>query len=111
MPAILRIDLDKPFLVKKSFSKRTFLPSVKKLTKNIPIAFSFSTGFLFVKKKKCMIKDLSSRGIKASLFFQPFTVSNKDFAQDLLKKGHSVGLHAVHTKDYKDFSRDLKTGG
>ena len=28
---------------------------------------------------------------------------NKDFAQDLLKKGHSVGLHAVHTKDFKDF--------
>jgi hypothetical protein len=110
MPAILRIDVDKPFLRKKSFSKRTFLPSVKNLTKNIPIAFSFSTGFLFVKKKKCMINDLNSRGIKASLFFQPFTVPSRDFAGKLLKEGHSIGLHAVHTKGYKDFSRDLKTG-
>jgi len=32
---------------------------------------------------------------------------NKDFAQELVKKGHSVGRHAVHTKDYKDFLRDL----
>jgi hypothetical protein len=31
----------------------------------------------------------------------------KDFAEELLKKGHSIGLHTVHTKDYKDFSRDL----
>ena len=30
----------------------TFLPSVKTLTKNI-LFFSFSTGFLFCKKKKC----------------------------------------------------------
>ena len=104
MPAILRIDVEKPFLVKKSFSKRTFLPSVKNLTKNIPIAFSFSTGFLFYKKKKCMINDLNSRGIKASLFFQPFTVQNKDFAHELVKHGHSVELHAVHTKD---FSREI----
>ena len=54
-----------------------------------------------------MVKDLNERGIKASLFFQPFTVPNKDFAQELLKEGHSAGLHAVHTKDYKDFSMDL----
>ena len=145
MSAILRIDVDKPFLMwgsaprprkpsrglKKSFSKRTFLPSVKNLTKNIPLAFSFSTNLFlgrkalpketysflaqvlslerkcFVKKKKCMIKDLNSRGIKASLFFQPFTVPNEDFAQKLVKVGHSVGLHAVHTKDFKVFSRDL----
>ena len=107
MSAILRIDVDKPFLRKKSFSKRTFLPSVKNLTKNIPLAFSFSTGFLFYKKKKCMIKDLNERGIKASLFFQPFTVPNRDFAQELLKEGHSAGLHAVHANDYGDFSMDL----
>jgi len=50
MPAILRIDVDKPFLRKKSFSKRTFLPSVKNLAKNILKVFSFSTGFLFGKK-------------------------------------------------------------
>lgn len=33
----------------------------------------------------------------ASLFFQPFTVPNKEFAEELLKEGHSVGL--------KDFLR------
>jgi len=26
----------------------------------------------------------------ASLFFQPFTVPNKDFARDLLKEGYSI---------------------
>ena len=77
------------------------------MTEKSPISFSFSTGFLFVKKKKCMIRDLNARGIKASLFFQPFTVPNKDFAQELVKERHSIGLHAVHTKDFKDFSRDL----
>jgi hypothetical protein len=29
-----------------------------------------------------MIKDLNERGIKASLFFQPFTVPNRDFAEE-----------------------------
>ena len=24
-----------------------------------------------------------------------------------MKHGHNIGLHAVHTKDYNDFSRDL----
>ena len=109
MPPILRIDVDKPFLRKKSFSKRTFLPSVKTLAKNISIAFPFSTGFLFGKKKKCMIKDLNSRGLKASIFFQPFTVQNKEFARELMKKGHSVGLHAVHTKVFKAFSRNARS--
>jgi len=144
MPSILGTDED-----------TTFLSSVKTLTKNIPIAFSFSTGFLFGKKKKCMIKDLNERGIKASVFFQqkgctsssPVSiallekaltenasqqtlgkfyqkascihyaqsdcrlikakVANEDFARELVKEGHSEGLHAVHTRDYRDFSRDL----
>ena len=95
MPAILRIDVDKPFLVEKSFTKRTCL--------------FYSLGYL--ESCKEVVNDLNSRGIKASLFFQPFTVPNKEFAQELIKKGHSIGLHAVHTKDYKDFLRDLKTGG
>ncbi|HJH27248.1 MAG TPA: hypothetical protein C5S37_10910 [Methanophagales archaeon] len=99
MPAILRIDVDRNL-----FLKRKALP--KEL-----ICFSFSTGFLFGKKKKCMIKELNNRGIKASLFFQPFTVPNKEFAQELMRKGHSVGLPAVHTKDYGNFLRGLKTGG
>ncbi|NQE46648.1 hypothetical protein C5S31_11565 [ANME-1 cluster archaeon GoMg2] len=55
MPAILRIYVDKPFLRKKSFSKRTFLPSVKTSAKKDfhSFLFSFSTGFLFGKEKKC----------------------------------------------------------
>jgi hypothetical protein len=62
----------------------------------------------FVELSQTLADDLNDRGIKASLSFPPFTVQNKDFAQELLKKGHSVGLHEVHTKDFKDFSRDLK---
>ena len=54
-----------------------------------------------------MINDLNSRGLKASLFFQPFTVPNNDFAEELVNKGHSVGLHAVHANDYGDFLMDL----
>ena len=111
MPSIMRIDVDRNLFLGRKDLPTTFLPSVKTLTKNIPLAFSFNTGFLFGKKKKCMIKDLNDRGIKASLFFQPFTVPNKKFAQELLKEGHSIRLHAVHTEDFKDFSRDLKTGG
>ncbi len=38
-----------------------------------------------------MIKDLNSRGIKVSLFFQPFTVPNKKFAEELMKKGIALG--------------------
>ena len=90
LPAILRIDVDKPFLGKKSFTKRNTL--------------FLSTGSFFRKKvylKPCkeLIKDLNERGIKASLFFQPFTVPNKEFTQELLKEGHSIGLHAIHTKE------------
>ena len=81
MPAILRIDVDKPFLMlgsaprpskpckglKKSFTKRTCL--------------FYSFGDLGPCKK--LVDDLNERGIKASLFFQPFTVLH----------GHSIGLH------------------
>ena len=61
----------------------------------------------FVELSQTLADDLNDRGIKASLSFQPFTVQNKDFAQELLKKGHSIGLHAVHTKDFKNFLGDL----
>jgi len=61
----------------------------------------------YLESCKEVIKDLDDRGIKASIFFQPFTVPNKEFAYELMKDGHSVGLHAVHTKDFKDFTRDL----
>ena len=84
MPTILRMDVDKPFLVKKSFTKRTCL--------------FYSPEYL--KPCKELIKGLNSRGIKGSLFFQPFTVPNKEFTQELVKEGHSIGLHAIHTKDF-----------
>jgi len=45
------------------------------------------------------MKILNNREIKASLFFQPFTVPNKEFAHELVKEGHSIGLHVVHTKE------------
>jgi len=120
--------VDKPFLMwgsaprpgkpckglKKSFTKRTCL--------------FYSFGYLEPCKK--LVDDLNSRGIKASLFFQQrgctpsnpasdiryaqsdcrlikTKVANKDFAQELMKHGHSIGLHAVHTKDYNDFLRDM----
>ena len=68
-----------------------------------------SLGYL--ESCKEVIKDLDDRGIKASIFFQPFTVPNKEFAEKLIQDGHSIGLHAVHTKDYKDISRDLENRG
>ena len=100
MPAILRIDVDRAY-------ENRILHYVRVNQELFPAQDSLG----YLESCKEVIEDLNERGIKASLFFQPFTVQNKDFAQELLKKGHSVGLHAVHTKDYNDFSRDLKTGG
>lgn len=96
MPAILRIDVDRAYENRILHYARV----------NQELFFGKdSLGYL--KSCKDVIEDLNSRGLKASVFFQPFTVPSKDFAQELMKKGHSVGLHAVHTRDYKDFSRDL----
>jgi len=96
MPAILRIDVDRAY-------ENRILHYARVNQELFP-----ALGFLgYLNPCKELTKDLNSRGIKASLFFQPFTVPNKDFAQELMKKGHNVGLHAVHTKDFKDFSRDL----
>ena len=96
MPAILRIDVDRAY-------ENRILHYVR-VNQELFLGID-SLGYLEHCKK--LVDDLNERGIKASLFFQPFTVPNKDFAQELMKKGHSIGLHAVHTKDYKDFSRDL----
>ena len=99
MSVILRIDVDRAYMKQPQDYLRTYygvFPAIDSL------------GYLEHCKK--MVGDLNERGIKASLFFQPFTVPNKDFAQELMKHGHSIGLHAVHTKDYYDFSRDLKIG-
>ena len=96
MPTILRIDVD------RAYENRIL--HYARVNQELFVGID-SLGYL----KPCreLVKDLNNRGIKASLFFQPFTVPNKDFAQELMKKGHSIGLHAVHTNDYKDFSRDL----
>ena len=96
MPAILRIDVDRAY-------ENRILHYLRVNQKLFPALDS--RGYL--ESCKGVINDLNSRGLKASVFFQPFTVPNKEFAQELVKEGHSVGLHAVHTKDYKDFSRDL----
>jgi len=96
MPAILRIDVD------RAYENRIL--HYARVNQELFLGID-SLGYL--KPCRDLIKNLNDRGIKASLFFQPFTVPNKDFAQELMKHGHSIGLHAVHTKDYKDFSRDL----
>jgi hypothetical protein len=96
MPTILRIDVD------RAYEKR--IMHYARVNQELFPALD-SLGYL--RSCKVVVEDLNRRGIKATLFFQPFTVPNKDFAEELLKKGHSVGLHVVHTRDYKDFSRDL----
>ena len=96
MPAILRIDVDRAYENRILHYARVYQE------------LFFGTDSLgYLESCKEVVNDLNSRGLKASIFFQPFTVSNKEFAQELMKKGHSVGLHAVHTKDFKDFSGDL----
>ncbi|NQE46641.1 hypothetical protein C5S31_11530 [ANME-1 cluster archaeon GoMg2] len=96
MPAILRIDVDRAYenrILHYARVNQELFPALD------------SRGYL--ESCKEVVSDLNSRGLKASIFFQPFTVPNKEFAEELMKKGHSVGLHAVHTKDFKDFSGDL----
>ena len=89
MPAILRIDVDRAYESRILHYARV----------NQELFFALdSQGYL--ESCKEVVNDLNSRGLKASLFFQPFTVPNKDFAQELLKEGHRIGLHAVHTKDF-----------
>ena len=65
-----------------------------------------SLGYLRSCKK--VVSDLGDRGIKASIFFQPFTVPNKDFSRSLEEAGHVVGLHAVHTNTYNNYLKDLR---
>jgi hypothetical protein len=96
MPAILRIDVD------RAYENRIL--HYARVSQELFVGID-SLGYL--KSCKDVIEDLNSRGLKASVFFQPFTVPNKDFAEELVKEGHSIGLYAVHTNDYKDFSRDL----
>lgn len=95
MPAILRIDVDRAYENRILHYARVYQE------------LFFGTDSLgYLESCKDVVNDLNSRGLKASIFFQPFTVPNKEFAQELLKKGHTIGLHAVHTKDFKDFLVD-----
>jgi len=89
MSVILRVDVDRAYMKQPQDYLRTFygiLPAVNSL------------GYLEHCKK--MADDLANSGIRASFFFQTYTLPKKDLAQDLLSSGHSFGLHAVHTKDY-----------
>ena len=56
------------FLERKALPT-TFLSLVKTLTKNI-LFFSFSTGFLFSKKKKCCVNLVESRGLLIAIYFR-----------------------------------------
>jgi len=96
MPVILRIDVD------ESYRNRI----LNYARSNQELFFGIdSLGYL--ESCKRVVYDLNDRGIKASIFFQPLTVPNKGFARLLKEMGHSIGLHAVHTKNYNDFLNDF----
>lgn len=92
MPAILRIDVD-PAYENRILHYMGVNPEL----------FMGIDSLGYLESCKNVVKDLDDRGIKASIFFQPFTVPNKEFDED----GHSVGLHAVSTKGLEDFPREL----
>jgi len=81
MPAILGIDVD------RAYENRIL--HYMRVNQELFLGID-SPRYLEPCKK--LVDDLNERGIKASLFFQPFTVPNKDFAQELMKHGHSIGL-------------------
>ena len=54
-----------------------------------------SLGYLEHCKK--VADDLNDRGIRGSFFFLTSTLPNTDFADDLLKSGHSMESHAGQT--------------
>jgi len=56
------------FFLERKALPTTFLPQVKTLTKNI-LFFSFSTGFLFYKKKKCCVNLVKSRGLLIAICY------------------------------------------
>ncbi|MEA2015177.1 MAG: hypothetical protein U9O59_00410 [Actinomycetota bacterium] len=92
MSVILRVDVDRAYMKQPQDYLRTYygvFPAIASL------------GYLEHGKK--MADDLDNRGIRASFFFLTYTLPKRDLARDLLSRGHSVGLHAVRTKDLKDF--------
>lgn len=96
MAVILRIDVDDSYpnrILHYARVNQGFFPGIDSL------------GYSEMTKK--IVHDLNDRGIRASLFFQPHTIPNKNFAEDLVKHGHSVGLHAVHTNNYDNFFNEF----
>jgi len=79
MPPILRIDVDRAY--------ESRILHYARVNQELFLGID-SPGYLEPCKK--LVDDLNNRGIKASLFFQPFTVPNKEFAMDLLKEGYSI---------------------
>ncbi len=74
MPAMLRIDVDQAY----ENSILHYLRMNQELFMRLD-----SLGYL--KSCKEVIKDLYDIGIKASIFFQPFTVPNKYFVQEFFQ--------------------------
>ncbi len=100
MPAILRIDVD------RAYENRML--HYMRVNQELFMGID-SLGYL--ESCKDVIKDLDDRGIKASIFFQPFTVPNEKIDKDFIKNGSSAELHAVHTKKFKSFLRVLENRG
>lgn len=97
MPAVLRIDVDTAY--------QNRILNYARVNKELFLGMD-SLGYL--SSCKVIADDLFERGIKASFFFLPFTLPSRRFVQELMEEGHNVGLHAVHTKEYADFSADIK---
>lgn len=96
MPAILRIDVDTAY--------QNRILNYARVNKELFLGAD-SLGYL--RSCRTIADDLHERAIAASFFFLPFTLPNQMFVQELIEKGHNVGLHAVHTKNYKDFAADI----
>lgn len=92
MPAILRIDED------QAYEKRIL--HYMRVNQELFMGFD-SLGIL--ESCKEVINGLDDRGIKASIFFQPFTVPTKEFAEELMKDGHMVGCMWFIRKGSKIF--------
>jgi hypothetical protein len=96
MSAILRIDVDTAY--------QNRILNYARVNKELFLGMD-ALGYLG--SCKVIADDLFERGIKASFFFLPFTLPSKLFVRELMKEGHNVGLHAIHTKEYSDFSADI----
>ena len=96
MPVILRIDVD-----------RAYWKGIYNYPRMIYGLFPAIDPLGYLEPCKNLLEDLNSRGVKASFFFQIMTLPKRELAQDILKEGHSVGLHAVETQSFDRFSREL----